>query len=90
MQGVEQGYLPTPYRALAAFEKGTGDVRREYARGRLEIDGEGRAVVRLYANNSSGVLSSVAWANGFAVLPPMTAIAPGDMIDFLPFSELTT
>lgn len=89
MQGVERGYLPTPYRAIAAFEKGGDDKRREYARGRLETDEQGRAVVRLYANRSSGVLSSVAWANGFAVLPPMTAIAPGDSIDFLPFSELT-
>jgi molybdopterin molybdotransferase len=90
MQGVEQGYLPTPLPAIAAFEKGAYDKRREFARGRLEIDEQGRAVVRLYANRSSGVLSSVAWANGFAVLPPMTAIAPGDTIDFLPFSELTT
>lgn len=90
MQGVERDYLPTPLRTLAAFEKGAGDKRLEYARGRLEIDNEGRTVVKLYANSSSGVLSSVAWANGFAVLPAMTAIAPGDMIDFLPFSELTT
>lgn len=90
MQGVEQGYLPTPLRAIAAFEKGANDKRREYARGRLEVDSEGRAVVKLHSNSSSGVLSSVAWANGFAVLPAMTAIAPGDTIDFLPFSELTT
>jgi molybdopterin molybdotransferase len=90
MQGVEQDFLPTPLRAIAAFEKAAGDKRREFARGRLEIDEQGRALVRLYPNNSSAVLSSVAWANGFAVLPAMTAIAPGDTIDFLPFSELTT
>ncbi|MEJ2693172.1 MAG: molybdopterin molybdotransferase MoeA [Candidatus Thiodiazotropha sp.] len=88
MQGVEEGYLPTPLRAIAAFEKRGNDKRREYARGRLEIDSEGRAVVKLYSNSSSGVLSSVAWANGFAVLPPMTAISPGDAVEFLPFSEL--
>ena len=82
--------LPTPYRAIAAFEKAGDDPRREYARGRLDIDEQGRAVVRLFPNRSSGVLSSVAWANGFAVLPAMTEIAPGDTIDFLPFSELTT
>jgi molybdopterin molybdotransferase len=90
MQGVEEGYLPTPLRAIAAFEKRGNDKRREYARGRLEIDSEGRAVVKLYSNSSSGVLSSVAWANGFAVLPPMTAISPGDTVEFLPFSELTS
>jgi molybdopterin molybdotransferase len=90
MQGVEQGYLPTPLRAIAAFEKGADDKRREFARGRLEIDEQGRALVRLYPSSSSAVLSSVAWANGFAVLPAMTPIAPGDTIEFLPFSELTT
>lgn len=90
MQGVETGYLPTPLRVIAGFSKGAKDKRREYARGRLEIDSEGGVVVKLYSNSSSGVLSSVAWANGFAVLPPMTAIAPGDTVDFLPFSELTT
>lgn len=88
MQGVEQDYLPTPLQATAAFEKGDHDKRQEYARGRLEIDDEGRAVVRLYANRSSGVLSSVAWANGLAVLPPSTAVTPGDSIEFIPFSEL--
>jgi molybdopterin molybdotransferase len=90
MQGVERDYLPTPLPAVAAFEKRGNDRRREYARGRLEIDGQGRAVVKLYPNRSSGVLSSLVWANGFAVLPPMTAIAPGDPIEFLPFCELTT
>ena len=89
MQGVDQDYLPTPLRATAAFEKGSHDKRQEYARGRLEIDDEGRAVVRLYPNRSSGVLSSVAWANGLAVLPPLTAVAPGDSIEFIPFSELS-
>jgi molybdopterin molybdotransferase len=88
MQGMEQGFLPSSLRAVAAFEKGGKDKRQEYARGRLENDEQGRAVVRLYPNRSSGVLSSVTWANGLAVLPPMTPVSPGDTIDFIPFSEL--
>ncbi|MCU7918035.1 MAG: molybdopterin molybdotransferase MoeA [Candidatus Thiodiazotropha sp. (ex Dulcina madagascariensis)] len=88
MQGVDQGVTPTPLKALAGFEKPATDKRREYARGRLELDEQGRAVVRLYPNRSSGVLSSVVWANGLAVLPPLTEIAPGDRVDFIPFSEL--
>jgi molybdopterin molybdotransferase len=88
MQGVEQGYLPTPLRVTAGFEKRGDDRRQEYARGRLETDKAGRPVVRLYPNRSSGVLSSVAWANGFVVLPSMTAVTPGDSIEFIPFSEL--
>ena len=88
MQGVSQDYLPMSMKALAAFDKPPTDSRLEFARGRLEIDERGRALVRLYANPSSGVLRSVTWANGLAVLPPMTAIAQGDTIDFIPFSEL--
>ncbi|MEJ2592248.1 MAG: molybdopterin molybdotransferase MoeA [Candidatus Thiodiazotropha sp.] len=88
MQGVSQDYLPMSMKALAAFDKPPTDRRLEFARGRLETDERGRALVRLYANPSSGVLRSVTWANGLAVLPPMTAIAQGDTIDFIPFSEL--
>ena len=88
MQGVEQNYLPMTIKAIAGFQKTGSDKRQEYARGRLETDEAGRSVVKLYANRSSGVLSSVAWANGLAVLPPMTLIEQGDSIDFILFSEL--
>jgi molybdopterin molybdotransferase len=87
-QGVRQAISPMRIKAVAGFEKAPTDTRLEFARARLEIDARGRAVVRLYPNRSSGVLRSVTWANGLAVLPPMTAIAPGDMIDFIPLSEL--
>lgn len=89
MQGVTGDCRPFLLKAVADFEKPADDPRQEYARGRLERDELGRPLVRLYPNRSSGVLSSVTWANGLAVLPPMTAIQPGDSIDFMPFSELT-
>lgn len=88
MQGMSGGVLPKPVRVVAGFEKPATDKRQEYARGRLELNDQGKAVVRLYPNRSSGVLSSVVWANGIAVLPPLTAIKPGDFVDFIPFSEL--
>jgi molybdopterin molybdotransferase len=88
MQGVAGDVLPMAIKAVAGFEKSGTDKRQEYARGRLEIDERGRPVVKLYANRSSGVLRSVAWANGLAVLPPMTSIVQGDPVDFIPFSEL--
>ncbi|MCU7798345.1 MAG: molybdopterin molybdotransferase MoeA [Candidatus Thiodiazotropha sp. (ex Myrtea spinifera)] len=90
LQGMEEGYMPMAFKAIAAFEKAGTDKRREYARAKMEMDEQGRAVVKLYANRSSGVLSSVAWANGLAVLPAMTAISQGDAIEFIPFSELMT
>ncbi|MCU7947970.1 MAG: molybdopterin molybdotransferase MoeA [Candidatus Thiodiazotropha sp. (ex Cardiolucina cf. quadrata)] len=88
MQGLTQGVLPTPISVIAGFDKAAADKRQEYARGHLELDDQGQAVVRLYPNRSSGVLSSVVWANGIAVLPPLTAISPGDHVDFIPFNEL--
>jgi molybdopterin molybdotransferase len=88
MQGVAGEVRPSTIRGIAGFEKAATDKRQEYARGRMERNGQGQAVVRLYPNRSSGVLSSVVWANGLAVLPPLTAIKPGDPVDFIPYSEL--
>ncbi|MES9854582.1 MAG: gephyrin-like molybdotransferase Glp [Candidatus Thiodiazotropha sp. L084R] len=88
MQGVTTGVQPIARKVVAGFEKGDSDKRQEYARGRLEVDELGREVVRLFSNPSSGVLTSVAWANGLVVIPPLTAIVPGDLVDFIPYSEL--
>ncbi|MES9941221.1 MAG: gephyrin-like molybdotransferase Glp [Candidatus Thiodiazotropha sp. 6PLUC2] len=88
MQGVTEGVQPLARKVVAGFKKGDSDKRQEYARGRLEVDEQGREVVRLFSNPSSGVLTSVAWANGLVVLPPLTAVAPGDLVDFIPYSEL--
>ncbi|MCU7880151.1 MAG: molybdopterin molybdotransferase MoeA [Candidatus Thiodiazotropha sp. (ex Lucinoma aequizonata)] len=88
MQGLTQGVLPTPISVIAGFDKPATDKRQEYARGHLELDDQGQTVVRLYPNRSSGVLSSVVWASGIAILPALTAISPGDHVDFIPFNEL--
>jgi molybdopterin molybdotransferase len=88
MQGITGEVRPRPVRGIAGFEKAATDKRQEYARGRMELNGQGQAVVSLYTNPSSGVLSSVVWATGLAVLPSLTAIKPGDPVDFIPYSEL--
>ncbi|MES9923161.1 MAG: gephyrin-like molybdotransferase Glp [Candidatus Thiodiazotropha endolucinida] len=90
MQGLSGEVRPKSVSVIAGFEKDATDKRQEYARGRLELNGHGQAVVKLYPNRSSGVLSSVVWANGLAVLPPLTAIKPGDPVDFIPYNELMT
>jgi molybdopterin molybdotransferase len=88
MQGQAEPVRPILRKVVAGFEKSGNDKRQEYARGRLELDGEGRQVVRLFSNASSGVMTSVVWANGLVVLPPLTPVAIGDLVDFIPFSEL--
>ncbi|MEK7736365.1 MAG: molybdopterin molybdenumtransferase MoeA, partial [Pseudomonadota bacterium] len=44
--------------------------------------------LELFANQSSGVLTSAAWADGLVDNPPGQAIRRGDTLSFLPFSEL--
>ena len=46
--------------------------------------------VTISPSRSSGVLSSVTWANGLAVIPEGQVIRRGDEVDFLPFNELLT
>ena len=43
----------------------------------------------LFPNQSSGVLTSTVWGDGLIDNPPQHAIARGDIVRFLPFSELT-
>jgi molybdopterin molybdotransferase len=88
-QGVRDEELtPTPILAKAGFDWPKPDKRREFARARLELDEQGEARVSLYRSRSSGVLSSLVWANGLAVLTEKQTLAQGDLVQFLPFNEL--
>ncbi len=88
MQGMTGDVTPAPAYARADFDWPRPDKRREFARARLERGDDGEPVVRIFPSRSSGVLSSVAWANGLAVIPERQVIARGDRVAFLPFSEL--
>jgi molybdopterin molybdotransferase len=57
--------------------------RREFMRARME---NGHAV--LFPNQSSGVLTSLAWASGLVDLAAGSSLAPGDPVRFIPLSEL--
>ncbi len=88
MQGVAGDVTPMMLMAEAGFDWPKPDKRREFVRARLETGDDGVARVSVYPSRSSGVLSSVAWANGLAVIREGQVIATGDSVDFLPFSEL--
>jgi molybdopterin molybdotransferase len=89
MQGVAGSLEPLQVWAPAGFDLPRPVKRRELLRARLEPDADGRAEIRVYPSRSSGVLSSVAWANGLAVVPEGQAVKRGDLLTFLPLSELT-
>jgi molybdopterin molybdotransferase len=70
--------------ALRADFECKGDPRREFLRARINAEGG----LELFPNQSSGVLTSCTWADGLIDNPPRQAIARGDTVRFLPFSEL--
>ncbi|MBG0846892.1 molybdopterin molybdotransferase MoeA [Pseudomonas chengduensis] len=74
---------PLGFAVPAGFTWGKPGMRREYLRARLEQ----RRVVP-YANQSSGVLRSAAWAEGLAEVMEGSTLAEGDMLRFIPLSEI--
>jgi len=87
MQGSDK-QLPVPLTAEAAFDWPKPNKRREFARARLEIGDNGKARITTFPSHSSGVLSSVAWANGLAVILENQTLKQGDLVQFLSFDEL--
>ncbi len=88
MQGVQGELSPQPVMARIDFDWSKPDKRREFARARMELDEQGEAKVSIFRSRSSGVLTSLAWANGLAVLPELTPLSKGDQVQFLPFNEI--
>jgi len=75
------------YRAFAVqadFAWSKPGARREFLRARLQANGK----LALFPNQSSGVLTSCAWADGLLDLEVGQTVRPGDWVRFIPFSEL--
>lgn len=85
--GLQGAVYKTPLElpVTSGFERTREIQRQEYLRVRFE---EGQVVP--FGNQSSGVLASASWANGLAVVPPNTKVSKGEIIGFIPFSELLT
>ena len=83
MQGVEATAV-RPLSLRADFDWPRADRRREFLRARRNDQGG----LELFPNQSSGVLTSAAWADGLIDNPPGQPIARGDRVSFIPFQEL--
>jgi len=84
---VLQGMAPQPFKpqqVRADFDWAKPDRRREYLRARFNAQGG----LEVFPNQSSGVLTSVVWADGLIDNPPGAAIARGQMVSFLSFADL--
>ncbi|RZJ61256.1 MAG: molybdopterin molybdenumtransferase MoeA [Acidovorax sp.] len=83
LQGV-QDVAPRSVAARADFNWPKADKRREFLRVRHNAAGG----LDLFANQSSGVLTSAAWGHGVVDNPAGQTIAAGDTVRFIAFSEL--
>jgi molybdopterin molybdotransferase len=74
--------------AQADFDWPRPDKRREFLRVRRATDATGKTVLGLWPNQGSGVMSSVAWADGLVDVPPESVIKKGDSVRYLSLSDL--
>ena len=83
LQGATR-IAPEPIALAAHFDWAKADKRREFLRARRNE----AAGLDLFANQSSGVLTSAVWADGLVDNAPGQTIAHGDTVQFIPFSAL--
>ena len=83
LQGAQALATPT-VRLPAHFDWSRPDKRREFLRVRRNAQGG----LDLFPNQSSGVLTSVAWGDGWVDNPPGCAIARGDAVSFISLNDL--
>ena len=77
---------PTVYSIKSGFDKKVSS-REEYIRVRLERNEAGELLVQRFANLSSGVMSSLSWADGLVRQKCEQGINVGDMVDYLPLTD---
>ena len=83
LQGMEQ-VAPKVYELRADFDWPRADRRNEFLRARINSAGG----LDLFANQGSAVLSSTVWGDGLIDNPAGHVIARGELVRFMPFSEL--
>jgi len=75
---------PTTFKLPLGFDIKKAGIRREFLRAKQDKSGQ----LCRHPNQSSGMLSSASWAEGFVVIPEHKAPKKGDLVDFVPFSSL--
>lgn len=77
-----------PRLMTAAFDWPKPDRRREFIRVRQQTDDQGNVTLQRWPNQGSGVMSSVAWADGLVDIQPGQTIKPGDAVPYLSLADL--
>ena len=76
-------HKPASFALPAGFSRTKPGKRREFMRARIEM---GQAA--LFPNQSSGVLTSLAWADGLVDVDAGITVTAGDPVRFIPLAEL--
>jgi molybdopterin molybdotransferase len=82
-QGISQ-VGPKAIDARADFDWPKPDARREF----LRVKWNSQGGLEIYPTQDSAVLTSTAWADGLVDNPAGKAIRKGELVRFLPYSEL--
>jgi len=83
---IEPAPQTFPVTAAFAYKKRAG--RREYVRATLSRNG-GTLTAQKYPKDGAGILSSVVNSDGFAIIDEtVTQLAPGAIVEFLPFTAV--
>ena len=72
------------YSMRADFDWLKADRRNEFLRVKINAQGG----LDLFANQSSGVLTSASWGDGLVDCPPNQAIQAGELVKYIPFDAL--
>lgn len=89
LSGAIGDISPKLYRVIAAFNFKPRGERREWLRAHLKVDEEGVLNAHLFPLKGSGVLTSMVGSHGLIEINEgVKKIECGDLIDFLPFSEM--
>mgnify|MGYP002713207626 CR=1 FL=1 len=80
---------PSTFQVPATFDMTKKTGRREFLRGWLKTDEKGRTNVVKFPRDGSGLISSLRMADGLiSIGEDVASVKTGDLVDFIPFSEL--
>lgn len=86
MMGASELQAPR-WQAAADFDWLKSGSRQEYLRAQVCLS-DGKLKVSIHPQQSSGALSSVAWANALAVIAPGQTVRQGELVDVLMLRDL--
>lgn len=86
-----QGQAITPaivYTLRADFDRHFPQDRDAYLAAHLVSGTDGTYMIRLHSNQDSAALTALAETDGLAIIPAGCTVRAGDLINFMPFSDL--